>query len=300
TSGIPCEFDLKASQDVWTYYLASTIPEAAVFLQEFAGYCLTTDTRHEIAVWLYGPAGSGKSTFITGIQAMLGERAGLLGLADIERSRFALGGLPGKTLMVSAEQPASFMTTSYVLNGLISGEPITIERKYRDSTIFTPTAKLLWAMNELPRIPDAGNGLFRRVKVVQFPRLSVNPNPDLKEEIKRMGTGILAWAVEGLYRLQSRGHFKIPECVMAATDGFRESNDIPLAFVDECCIRGGNNEIQSSTLYSEYVNWCSRSGHKPQSSTTIARDWERLGFVKRRTANGVFWQGVQIINVQTM
>ena len=83
---------------MWEYALKSTVPDAADFLQEFAGYALTTDTRFEIAVWLYGPAGSGKSTVLTGLQTMLGERAGILGLADIERSSFALANLPGKTL----------------------------------------------------------------------------------------------------------------------------------------------------------------------------------------------------------
>ena len=58
------------------------MPKAASFLQEFAGYCLTTDTAHEIAVWLHGPPGSGESTFIEGLKGMLGPRAGLLGLAD--------------------------------------------------------------------------------------------------------------------------------------------------------------------------------------------------------------------------
>jgi phage/plasmid-associated DNA primase len=60
------------------------------FSQEFSGYALTTDVSHEIALWLCGPPGGGRSTFITGLEAMLGEKVGTLGLGEIERSRFAL------------------------------------------------------------------------------------------------------------------------------------------------------------------------------------------------------------------
>jgi phage/plasmid-associated DNA primase len=94
----------------WTNFLASTVPEAAPFLQEFAGYSLTVDTGYELAVWLYGPPGGGKSTFIEGLKAMLGKRAGLLGLADVQRSRFALADLPGKTLVAAAESPRTSST----------------------------------------------------------------------------------------------------------------------------------------------------------------------------------------------
>ena len=41
------------------------------------------------------PPGSGKSTLIEGYKAMLGGRAGLLGLAEIQRSRFALAETAG-------------------------------------------------------------------------------------------------------------------------------------------------------------------------------------------------------------
>jgi hypothetical protein len=38
---------------------------------------------------------------------MLGDKHGVLGLGEIESSRFALSRIPGKTLLVSTEQPSS-------------------------------------------------------------------------------------------------------------------------------------------------------------------------------------------------
>ena len=66
---VPYEFDPEAQAPAWHEFLASTVLEAAPFLGEFAGYSLTVGTSLETALWLHGPPGSGKSTFIEGMRA---------------------------------------------------------------------------------------------------------------------------------------------------------------------------------------------------------------------------------------
>jgi P4 family phage/plasmid primase-like protien len=283
------------------YYATSAVPydydseAVSAYLQEFAGYALTNQMSHEIAVWLYGPPGSGKSTFLAGLQAMLGHRAGLLGLAELERSRFTLADLPGKTLVVASEQPSSYLASTNTLNAIISGEPLQVERKYRDPVTVIPRAKVCWAMNELPRVADANSGLFRRVKVVAFPGLSEEErDPELKRHIEQEGAGILNWALEGLRRLTARGHFEIPKGIEDATRQFRTNNDVPALFVEDRCVKGLEFEVQAANLYREYKFWCEENGHRPQSSTRLSDDWRRLGFERRRTKAGTFYRGLQL------
>jgi putative DNA primase/helicase len=295
TSRVPYDYDPEAKPVMWRYFLNHTVPVAAAFLQEFAGYALTTNMAHELAVWLYGSPGSGKSTFIAGLQAMLGHRAGVLGLADLERSRFTLADLPGKTLVVASEQPSSYLASTNTLNAIISGEPLQVERKYRDPVTVVPRAKVCWAMNELPRVADANSGLFRRVKVVAFPELTEDQrDPEVKRHIETEGAGIVNWALEGLHRLKERGHFEVPAGVQDATKQFRENNDVPRLFVEDRCIRGQNFEIQAARLYREYRFWCEENGHRPLSSTRVADDWRRLGFERERTRTGTIYRGLQL------
>lgn len=295
TSAVPYSYNPKAVPVVWNYFLSHTIPAAAAFLQEFAGYALTTDMSHELALWLFGPPGSGKSTFLAGIQAMLGHRAGLLGLAEIERNRFALADLPGKTLVAASEQPSSYLASTNVLNAIISGEPLQVERKYRDPVTVSPRCKIAWAMNELPRIADANSGLFRRVKVVKFPNLAADErDPEIKSDIENEGAGILNWALEGLDRLRKRGNFEVPKEVEEATTQFREKNDVPALFVADRCIMEADTKEKASELYKEYKAWCEENGHRAQSSTRLADDWQRLGFERSRTKSGTYYQGVRV------
>lgn len=274
------------------------IPDAIDFIQEFAGYALTTDMKYEIAIWLQGAPGSGKSTILTGLQAMLGMRAGLLGLADVERSRFALANLPGKTLVVSAEQPDNFITASHILNALISGEPITVEQKFKEAITVIPRAKIVWAMNNLPRVNDANNGIMRRVKVIKFPHLDEDKrDPDLKDKIMLEGAGILNWALHGLARLRSREKFAIPKSVLDATKEFQEKNDIPQLFLDEVNAKidllDPHCRTAAQDLYDRYADWCKRNGHKPMSSTKVAEEWKRLGFERIAIGGTRYWVGVE-------
>jgi putative DNA primase/helicase len=296
TSGVPYDYDPEATARTWGRFLGDFVDaETAHFLQEFSGYALTSDVSHEVALWLFGAPGGGRSTFIAGLEAMLGERSGTLGLGEVERSRFALADVPGKTLLTATEQPAGYMKASYVLNALISGDKLKVEEKFKPAYDVYPKAKILWAMNELPRVPSANDGLFRRVKVVEIePIPEGERDPEIKEKVKEEGAGILNWALEGLARLRRRGGFEVPSSVKGATARWRETNDVPAMFVAEECKLNGEKSERSSDLYRRYRFWCEDNGHKPKSSTQIAEDWRRLGFERKRDKQGILWCGVEL------
>jgi putative DNA primase/helicase len=294
TSALPYAYDPEAACEVFRAILGNVAPDAVEFLQEFAGYCLTPDTSLETALWFKGPRGSGKSTVIEGLVAMLGDKHGVLGLGEIESSPFALSRIPGKTLLVSTEQPSSYLRSTHVIDALISGESIIMDRKHRDAEEVTPTAKIVWAMNEAPRIANTTSGIFRRVKIVEFPALKGKRDPAVKEWVKAEGPGILNWALEGLARLRERGGFEFPESVISATAEFEKSNDIAAQFVEEQCIVAMPHEVASNMLYSRYKGWCEDNGHRPMSNNRIGEEWKRLGFTPFKGSGGRrFWKGLR-------
>jgi len=300
TTGVNFEYDPEAKAPTWEAYidwLGEKIGiESVGFLQEFAGLCGTTDISYEIAVWLFGQMASGKSTFVEGITNVFVDRYCKLGLRDIERSQFALAQLPGKTLAVATEQPGEFIRSLDVINSIISGEAITYEKKFNDPITITPTAKLLWAMDQLPRIPSASSGIFRRVFIVNFGRSVPEDERDplVKERIKHESKGILNWCLDGLARLKERGRFEIPERVKQSGQDFRESNDVVNAFILECCVLGYKLSISGGELYKAYKKWCEQNGHKPLSNTRIRDDYQRLGLEKYLSNGHARWRGIDL------
>ena len=297
--GLPFEYDPKAKAEAWKEFIGGHVGvEKWAFLQEFAGYCLTTDTSHEIALWLVGPGGSGKSTYIEGVSSIMGTRAGQLSLADIERSNFALENIVGKTLLTATEQPSMFIKQVDIINALISGEKLKINRKNKAIVDHRPVAKIAWAMNTKPRIREEGNGIFRRLQIVEFPALDPEyRDPAVKQRIMQLESpGILAWAVEGLKRVRERDGFIIPESVRAAVRDFEFANDPPAQFLEECCELGEDRKTGKRALYDAYTRWCKAYGHKPKAEGQVREDWLRLGLTDGKTGGKKVYRGVEVVN----
>lgn len=280
TSTTGYDYDPTANAPTWKFFLSEFAePEKVDFLQEFVAYCLTTDVSQEVAVWLDGLPGGGRSTFTLGTETVLGKRAGTLGLAQLQKSQFALGGIAGKTLLTATEQPGGYTDVTHILNALISGDKMQIERKHKDPYTIYPKAKLMWSMNGLPRVANPKDGIFRRVKVVGIPNPEGRVNdPKIKEKIQTEGAGILNWALEGLDRLLARERFSVPPSIEEDTRTFQTDNDIPAAFVRDVCVRAPEFSEQATPLYQAYRRWCYMSGHQPMALNNMRKEWERLGF----------------------
>lgn len=299
TAALPFDYDPEAEAPTWERILREVLgEEIALFFQEFAGYAATPDTSLETALWFSGQPGGGRSTLLAGLEAMLGPRVGVLGLGEIERSRFALSQIPGKFLLTATEQPAGYLKASHVLNALISGEPLQVDLKYRHPFTLVPRCKLAWAMNEVPRLKSASDGLLRRVKVIELdPIPEGERDPEVKARVKEEGAGILNWALRGQRRRKERGGgFSIPKAVKDATDEFQFASDVPKSFVDEACVVSDAEECeeQADPLYKAYRHYCLEHGHQPMSAKSVAREWKRLGFKKRVLRGRAIWCGVMV------
>lgn len=297
---VPYLYDPDARASEWLDWVSGRFSNAtASWVQEFAGYALSRDVSHEISMWLFGPPGGGKSTFIAAIEAMLGsERCGRLSLADISKSRFALSAVPGKTLLVASEQPTKYVDCSDTLNALISGDSILIERKFLEPYIHRPTAKILWAMNTVPLVGSSVDGIFRRVKIVRMDAID-RPDHSMRARVVGNPAGILTWAIQGWQRLVASGqrlHERAPSDVLAQTAEFEAENDHVRLFVEECLVQTERGETPASAIDDAYQAWVSRRGIRtPIYYTKRAEHYRRCGLPEAsRTRRGRVYRGWEL------
>lgn len=281
TSQIPVLFSQDARCPRWEQFIKEVTCEdlsQAKLLQQIAGYCLTTDTTFAKAFIFFGMGANGKSMYTRILTKIVGrDNVSNLNLSTITR-QFGVVGLVGKKLNLIDEISGNYFESN-VIKGIISGERMAAEVKYRpDPLEFTPTVKLMFSVNELPKINDTTPGLYRRFIIVPFDR-SFEAKPDLQLEAKLTEElpGILNWAIEGLKSLQADGRFNETERNFEVMRTFKSDNSPVVEFINnyyEATPVGEENKYSMavSDLYTQYRGYCLDHGYKPKAMANFSRE----------------------------
>lgn len=281
TSQIPVIYNPDATAPRWEQFVSEVMDgdmEQVKLLQEIAGYSLTSNTNLAKAFIFYGSGANGKSIFMRLLGKLVGrDQTSSLSLTTITR-QFGLTGLIGKRVNFIDEISGNYFESN-VIKGLISGERMVAEVKYRPEPLeFVPTVKLVFSVNELPKINDSTPGLYRRFIIIPFER-SFLQNPDLylEEKLTAELSGILNWAIVGLRRLYENGHFNETPKNFEAMRLFKSDNSPLVEFISEHYqVVPPQDERQYgillSDLYSQYRAYCFDHGYKAKSRANFSRE----------------------------
>lgn len=209
TSMLPYAYAPEAKCPRWEQWLEETLgddPLKIDLLQEWFGYNLIPDTRHEKILIMVGGAASGKSTATGVLRQLLGNTCAASSLRNFG-SHFGLHSLMGKLAVIlpDARMPSreQHQVTQTVLE--ISGnDQMEINRKYKGTTMTRLGCRITIASNVVPQLPSESDALKRRIMFIRFNQSFMN-NPDinLKRVLKGETAGIIQWALLGLARLNS-------------------------------------------------------------------------------------------------
>ncbi|WP_176314737.1 phage/plasmid primase, P4 family [Burkholderia vietnamiensis] len=155
-------------------------------------------------LWLFGPGANGKSALLEVMQDMLGEENSSSMMLSEMSNEFYRYELYGKLANFAGEHPAGARLNDGFIKSVVAGDSITANRKGRSPIQFRPTVRIIAAMNELPTLKDISHGFFRRLIVLTLNRTFTKKeqNHNLSAELRGERAGVLAWAVQGLLRLQ--------------------------------------------------------------------------------------------------
>jgi putative DNA primase/helicase len=252
------------AEDSWfSRFLKVSLPnlEERALVQEYCGYTLLNDVRFQVAqVWV-GNGRNGKSVLLK-IMEKLHSKVGSISLDNL--SGFGLTPIMDASLVISSETPKRGIDEQ-ALKQIISGDPVTVEFKFKDAFTYSPTAKLLIACNRFPHMTDDSNGIWRRLQIINW---GVNltdeqevPNIDKKiidGEIKL----VLDWCLQGLSRLLRRGAFNLPQSTQIRKEDEKMNSNNILAFIDDYGL--DVSSVGASTykhrIYEKYEEYCQSNG----------------------------------------
>ena len=131
-------------------------------LRSFIQCLLLRDNQFQVALYLYGPGGTGKSTFEKLLSALVGNKnTTIINLQDLNKT-FAISKIVDKNLVLFSD--VQFYTGDpSKLRLLISGDIINAEKKYSDPMDIQPNCLVVLTSNMLWSPKDPSTGLQRRI-----------------------------------------------------------------------------------------------------------------------------------------
>jgi len=279
-------YDSGAVCPVWdscigAWMMGEEKEEKKILLQQFSGYCLSSTMNQDKALFLLGDGGNGKSTFVEAISMVIGKEAtSHVDLEELYRP-FGMKGIIGKRLNIIEEVHDNFYASNK-LKKLISGEPVTIDQKYKDQYTFYPETKFVFAVNILPRVSDTSMATERRMSVIKF---SNHFRGSLANTNLRGGNGLLAqelsgilnWMLEGALLLKEKGKLVVTQEQIALLHDYRTETSSVAAFEEDCLDYKEGLVTSSDELYENYREYCKRSGRAQKTNRSFTRELASMG-----------------------
>lgn len=281
---LPVEFDPTATCPAWDEFIWQTFPaDARGLAYEIVAWFMVPHMSIQQAVLLLGSGGNGKSTFLAGLRAFLGSRnVSAVSLHDLEDNRFATYQLIGKLANVSPDLPNVSLKTTSRFKTLTGGDPLYVEKKFKDGRTMDHFCRLIFSANEPPRSSDHSEGFFDRWIVIPF----TNSFRGSQKELSRSDldsrlasptelSGLLNRALEVLPRVLREGLSSSPSLEGARAE-FQFKTDPAGEWIATHVERRADCSVPKQDVYGSYRRDLRAEGGSPISSRAFNQSIERI------------------------
>jgi putative DNA primase/helicase len=275
------------------------------FLQQIAGYCLTGVVREHVLLFVYGPGGTGKSTFLKVLTDILATYAVTAPMttftaAPYDQHPTDLAMLRGARLVSAVETEKGRAWADQRLKIMTGGDPISARFMRQDFFTYVPQFKPLIVGNHAPRLHSVDDAIRRRMRVIPFTAKPAKPDVTLGERLRAEYPAILRWMIEGCLDWRENGLI-VPPVVAAETDRYLTAEAaVSEPFEDwlkECCtLEPGNRRFgePAAYLYDSWRTYTSLHGEDAGSKKAFGASLEKVGCVSHRTNAARVWLGIKL------
>lgn len=262
---------------LWRDTVRQIVPDNDTYdyLQRMAGYCLTGSVQEQKIFFLFGPGGTGKSTFVGTLDYALGDYSSPVPIELLLESKAQKDGngptqglaeLKGLRLAVSSESGIGKYFDAATIKYLTGEKEIKARPIYTKGIKFPQSHKFVISSNYAPFIRDiTDDGFKRRLVIIPMKVKALKPDTTLGIKLEKPEnlSDCLLWAVEGCRKWQAlveKYTYGLAEDtysqeIKEAIGGYYYDNDTLGEFVNTYCTLGPNKDVDGAGLYSMYLNF---------------------------------------------
>lgn len=307
TKQVPHDYRPDAECPRWLQFLDEIFPgrpDMPGFMRRLLGYGCTGFTSEQAFCVFYGRGANGKSVLLDTLTTILQDNVVTTPFSTFERkSQTAIpadvAAMRGARFVFASEGDSMGAMDEALLKRLSGSDMVTARFMRQDFFTFKPTALICVASNSKPSFRGQDEGLWRRVKLVEFSRF-FEPHErdrDLPTKLLAEAEGILAWLVRGAGEWWAAKSLGEPREITDATSEFRETSDALAGFLPGVITHGGPDDfLDGKEVFSLYREWCDDTGLQPKdvwSMKAFYNSLEERQITKRRSKIGVRFQGVR-------
>lgn len=299
------DYDPDAEAPRWLAFLDEIFPDApdtVEWLQRVAGYAATGEIVEHCLVLCIGKGRNGKSVFWNAIANVLGPLVGHVPFSTFEKkgpgsSSADLASLRGKRLAIVQEGEANTTLAESTIKRATGGDRISARNLYRSQMDFLPEFLISMSSNSAPRIRGADEGIWSRIRKVDFSRYFTEDERDpwLNQTLTDEAPGILRWIVDGAALWYEHGLLD-PAVVKAASQTYRYTSDELAGFVGTVVVVDPDGSINGADLMALYLDWCVEENVKSWSRRAFYDALvERVATVQKiKRKDGIHLTGIRL------
>jgi len=260
-------------------------------MQELFGFLLYKDYKFEKAFMMTGGGRNGKGKTVELMKRFLGaDNCCNVTLQQIEKDAFALVNFHGKMANLGADISSTGLQETGNFKSLTGHDLISANRKNKTYLNFVNYAKMVFCANEIPYSKDMTTAFFNRWILLEFPYTFI-PKKEYdmltEDEIEKGKfkladpkqieyltdpdelSGLLNWALEGLWRLLENKGFSYSKSTDQVKNLWVRKTDSLMAFIEDCCKLDYNNIIPKHIFKETYQKYCDKHKIKCFTDKTI-------------------------------
>ena len=305
TKRVEVDFKPDATAPRWERFLDEVMcsdKSMTAYLKRLVGYSISGSTHEQCFSVFWGSGSNGKSVFTTTISSIFDSISESTPFSTFEEK--PSGGIPNDIAalraarIVFATEGGQAPMAEALLKRVTGRDPVTARFLRKEYFTFVPMFQIMLSTNSKPNFTGQDEGLWRRVKLVEWARFFAPDERDtnLFTDLLAEREGILAWAVAGAKEWYVDG-LNDPEPIISATKNYRDTSDVLAGFLPGVFTYDTSaKRVLGRDIFDQYLLWAAEENLKTSEIYTRRKFFsvlEERGVVKNHVNEGVAFSNIR-------